>query len=295
MNAIVVNRMQDLLPWSGRNKRLKKIEPVRKKRKRGQARKNRPVEIQELEWLKKHLTLKVFLTIIILVAMVLMPFYLSESDIMPLQKIRIQGTFKHLNTVRIKQQLSAYLGRGFFSLDIQSIQRQIARQNWIQSVSIQRVWPGELRVDINEKQAVARWDDRHLLSSNARVFKANSQAFGDLPLVHGFKGDSEKVFLEYRRLSKRFGTLGVTIREMIIDGKGALTLLLGNRIKVKMGSEQRARKIKHFVAIYPKIIRPQAAAIRQIDFRYSNGFAIAWKSDVLKRQDGNKKRSRNHV
>ncbi len=295
MDAILASRMQNLLSQAPRNKALKKIKPVRKNKKKGQAKKNRPVEIQELEWLKKHLTLKVFLTIIILVAVMMTPFYLSESDIMPIQKIRIQGAFKHLNTARVKQQLEAYLGRGFFSLDIKSMQQKIARQDWIQSVSIQRVWPGELRVDINEKQAVARWDGQHLLSSNASVFKADSQAFDDLPLVHGFKDDSENLLHEYRQLSKRFGALGLNIREMNVDGKGALNLLLGNRITVKMGSEQRAMKIDHFLSVYPKIIRPQAEAIRQIDFRYSNGFAIAWKSDALKPQGDNKKRGRNHV
>jgi cell division protein FtsQ len=292
--------MVDLFADKFQSKPLRKASvsnrrKAKKHSKKDQASKNRPPEIKEFVWLKKYLTTKVIFTIFILSAVIMAPFYLSESDIMPVEKIRIQGAFKQLDTARVKNQLEHYLGQGFFSVDIQSMQQEIEQQAWIQSVSVQRVWPAELNVNIVEKTAFARWDEQHLLSTDGVVFKADSLAFSQLPLINGFVGDRAQLLRRYQQLQQRFSALGLHLNEMKQDSKGALFLRLKNQLLVKLGSEQIEKKINHLLAVFPVVIQPEIDAIRAIDFRYSNGFAIAWKDDKQPSQEKQLKRGRKHV
>ena len=305
MDILMPSSVGDLFAEKMQNKPAKKMiapvkeklkkKPQKKNARKNQARKNKPAEIQELVWLKKHLTVKIIFTILLLSGALMAPFYLSESDIMPIEKIRIQGAFKQLDTGRVKARLEKYLGAGFFSLNIQSMQQQINQQPWIKSVSIQRVWPGELNVHIVEKSAFARWDNQHLLSTDADVFAADSQAFSTLPLINGFKGKSAELLQRFQQLQQRFSALGLSLDEMKEDSKGALLLRLNKQLLVKLGSEQTAQKINHLLAVFATVIQPQIDRVEVIDFRYSNGFAIKWKDELPPSQEKQHKRGRKHV
>lgn len=297
MEALMPSDLQSLFSTKSKNKSVsKKIvkkslsQQNNKKQqrtyqaKKNQANKHEPVEIAELLWLKKHFSLKVIFTILLLLSVMVAPFYLSDSDIMPINKIRIKGAFKQLESEPIKSRLKGYLGQGFFSVDIQSMQQKISQMAWVQSVSVHRIWPSQLVVDIIEKKPFARWDAKHLLSRNAKVFEAQGDAFKALPLINGLKTESASLLQRYQRLQPRFSAIGLTLDEMREDGKGALFLTLNNEILVKLGSQQTAAKIDHLLAVYNTVIKPQVAYINTIDFRYSNGFAIAWKPKKLKQQ-----------
>ena len=317
MEALMPSDMQSLFSAKSDNKSVRKkiskkslIQQNGKKQpmtnqakkhqaKKNQAKKNKPIEIAELLWLKKHLSVKVIFTILLLSLAIATPFYLSDSDIMPINKIRIQGAFKHLEIEPIKSRLKGYLGKGFFSVDIQSMQQKIGQLAWVQSVSVHRIWPSQLAVDIIEKKPFARWDAKHLLSRNAEVFDAQGDAFKSLPLINGLNADSTSLLQRYQQLQQRFSAIGLTLDEMREDRKGALFLTLNNEILVKLGSQQTAEKIDHLLAVYNTVIKPQAVYINTIDFRYSNGFAIAWKPNKLKQQklkqqDAHQKRRRNN-
>jgi len=300
MDAIMPQGMNDffaekMLRKSVKNNVSMKKRASKKSAKKLQARKNKTSEINEFLWLKKHLSAKFIFTIFIISIAIMTPYYLAESDIMPIEKIRMQGAFKQLDIAAVKSQLESYLGQGFFSVDIQSLQQKIHQQPWIKSVSIQRVWPGELSVTIHEKKALARWDKRHLLSSNGVVFEAAGKDFDSLPLVTGFIGESASLLQQFQQLQSRFSVLGLTISELRKDRKDALFLKLNNHLLLRFGSDNIELKIKHFLSVYPVVIQPNLAAIKAIDFRYSNGFAIAWKDGAQPVQEKPKKRSRKHV
>jgi cell division protein FtsQ len=69
------------------------------------------------------------------------------------------------------------------------------------------------------------------------------------------------------------------------DSRGALDIELENGLKIKLGREDIERKIDRFVAIYPQHIYPRRNQIQQLDLRYSNGFAVAWKIEALQSRD----------
>ena len=247
-----------------------------KTRKRPQARRNEQQERIQLE-IDRKWVLGAAVIMLVTLAVYLMP----KEQWLPIEKIRISGKFQQLDTQAMQQQLQPYLGQGFFALDIQQIQQEISQQAWVKNVSVRRIWPNQIYVNVEEKQAAARWDDEHLLSAEAVIFPADVSKFAQLPKINGYSKQTRELLERYSRLQQRFDALSIRVTAMVEDNKGSLKLELDERLLVSLGAGNNATKIGHLLAVYPQYIAPKLEFIEQIDFRYSNGFAIAWKQQYL--------------
>lgn len=250
-----------------------------KKKKNNQAlRKKQPREAISIKWDNRMLMPVAVISIIVLIILML-----PEDDVLPIEKIRLSGEFQYLDTSVIENKLQPQLGKGFFSVDISSIQDQISQQPWVKSVSVRRVWPNHLAVRVTERKAYARWDKDNLLSTEAVIFKANSDQFKHLPLINGYTRESKLLLQRYINLKMQLKQHGIQLNEMQEDKKGALTLLINENLRVSLGSENNREKIKHLLSVYPLHIKPMSEHVKHIDFRYSNGFVIAWKKEYLEK------------
>ena len=220
-------------------------------------------------------------------------WYLPKEQWLPIDRIRLQGGFEHVDRQELKRRLDPYLGQGFFTVDIKGLQREIDGLPWVRESRVRRVWPNGLQLRVIERQPVARFDDRRLLDSNGELFTADARQFMDLPLVRGYAEESREVLEHYARLKPRFTALGLEIREWVEDDKGALRLRLDNDMELRIGSRNRDGRIAQFLAVWPKYIKPQQELISAIDFRYSNGFAVAWKKPKENRPNKGRTQSNN--
>lgn len=223
--------------------------------------------------------------------LLLVPFigggaYLSTQEtLLPIKTIQLSGTFQYIDQQEVEATVQQFIGEGFFSLDIKRVQKSLSDKAWTESISIRRVWPDRLKIEIVEKRPVARWDKNHLLSDKAVVYQAKTRAFVDLPLVHTAAGNPGQMLHLYYRLASQFAELNEIVVSINKDGRGALDMQLANGLKIKLGRSDIDRKIARFVNIYRQQIQPRQAEIQQLDLRYSNGFAVAWKKEVLQNRD----------
>jgi cell division protein FtsQ len=201
---------------------------------------------------------------------------------LPIRSIQLAGSFEYLNQRGVEATLAAYIGQGFFSLDIREMQRNLNARPWTESVSIRRIWPDRLRVTISEKKPVARWDDDHLLSASARVYPADTADFGHLPLVHAHGHEPGWALEQFRRLQARFDSVDERLVALRVDTRGAVDVELIGGLQVKLGRYDIERKINRLAGIYAEQILPRREQILRLDLRYSNGFAVAWKQEVLR-------------
>lgn len=207
------------------------------------------------------------------------------DQLLPIRSIELAGSFKYLDQREVEQSLRTYIGQGFFSLDIGALRQDLNARPWAESVSIRRIWPDKLRVTISEKQPVARWDQQHLLSASARVYPADAGQFAHLPLVHAEGHGPDWALQMFYRLQDRFDSVDERLLAMRIDNRGAVDVELINGLQIKLGRAQIQRKIDRLASIYSSQILPRREQIERLDLRYSNGFAVAWKKEVLRERD----------
>lgn len=260
----------NLLPWKAAGATP---EAGARRRKRPQAQRQQPAQ-PLFQW-RPPRWLMVLAGLLLVLGSLL--WYLPKEQWLPIDSIRLVGRFEHVDRQALQQRMKPYLGQGFFSVDIEGLRARIEALPWVRETRIRRIWPNRLQLRVIERVAVARFDEGRLIDRNGELFEADAGAFGELPLVRGYEADSREVLQHYARIRPRFSELGLEIRAWQEDDKGSLSLRLDNGMELKLGSRDRDEKINQFLVLYPRYIEPQQELIRTIDFRYSNGFAVAWK------------------
>jgi cell division protein FtsQ len=249
--------------------------------KNGQANRKSSVDkTVRLEWHKSYRWL--------LLIPVLLPaiFYLYQLDqFLPIKTIKVAASFENLDQREVETTLQKYIGEGFFSLDIQQVQESLRQKPWTESVSVRRIWPDSIKVIIVEKKPLARWDRKHLLSDKAVVYLAATGEFSHLPLVHAVNHQPKWVLNQFHRLEQRLSQVDERLVSIKVDSRGALDLVLLNGLLIKLGRADIDYKIERLIAIYNDQILPRREQIQRLDLRYSNGFAVAWKKEVLQGRD----------
>ncbi len=251
-----------------------------RKQTRQAKRKHSPTPAQPLQWRKAYNWL------LLLIPLSFGGAYVYQSEeLLPIRTIQLLGTFDNLDQQEVESTLQAYLGQGFFSLDIQELQQVLHAKSWTESVSVRRIWPDKLRVTIVEKKPIARWDDKHLLSDQAKVYRADAGEFAYLPLVHAASHQPDWVLNQFYRLEARFNEVDERVVALHADSRGALDIELINGLKIRLGRGEIERKIDRLIKIYRPQILPRREQIQRLDLRYSNGFAVAWKKEALQERD----------
>jgi len=223
---------------------------------------------------------------LLLLPLLLAGHYLAQMEqVLPVRSIQLQGSFGHLDQREVESTLQAYIGQGFFSLDILQLQQSLQDMAWTEAVSIRRIWPDKIRVAIREKKPVARWDDDHLLSDSARVYPADGKKYAYLPLVHAANHSPDWVLRQFERLQTRFAAVDERLVRLQVDSRGAFDIELINGLQIKLGRDDIDHKIDRLANIYLQQIMPRREQIERLDLRYSNGFAVAWKKEVLQAND----------
>jgi len=209
----------------------------------------------------------------------------QQTTLLPIKTIKLTGSFEYIDQKDVEGILQPYVGEGFFSLDIHAVQKSLSEEAWTESVSIRRVWPDQLDITIVEKRPVARWDNGKLISDKAAVFAADTHGFQYLPVVHASNHEAANILRQYYALSRRFDALDETIVGLRQDSRGALDIELADGLVIKVGRNAIDHKIARLITIYKQQIQPRRADINQLDLRYSNGFAVAWKKEILENRD----------
>jgi len=103
-----------------------------------------------------------------------------------------------------------------------------------------------------------------------------------LPLVHAYGHGPDWALTQFYRLQARFDSVDERLVALRVDNRGAVEVELLNGLQIKLGRSDIEHKIDRLASIYSAQILPRREQILRLDLRYSNGFAVAWKREVLR-------------
>ncbi len=196
-----------------------------------------------------------------------------------IEDVRLEGQFVHLDRLSVDRLARDSVGRYFFSIDLQAIQRSIEALPWVKHARVTKVWPRTLHVFIEEHQAEARWGEDALISPRAVVFRPAGAADQHLPTLYAREGRGASTLARYREAKELFAQAGVSrIKTLSQDLLGAWVILLSNGISIRVGDMHWERRLRRFVALWQTELSEKSDRIRSVDLRYLNGCAVAWKN-----------------
>ena len=197
----------------------------------------------------------------------------------PLKTLRVSGELKHVDAGEVRKLLSPYAGKGFFAIDLEGAQSSLAALPWVESAEVSRRWPDVLEVEIVEHRPLALWDEDKLLSERGHIYprKAMGSALPKgLPQLGGDPARVAEVLGFYNQSRELFAPLGLNVRELRQDARGAWSLRLSDGARVLVGRHDPQPRLRRFAELLPKLIAPQGRRLQRADLRYANGFALQW-------------------
>ena len=88
---------------------------------------------------------------------------------------------------------------------------------------------------------------------------------------------SDEVAGRYLAMREQLISIGLDLREVTLDARGAWQLILTNGVNVRLGRRDVDDRAALFLDVAAGIVASREAEIDFVDMRYSNGFTIGWK------------------
>ena len=199
-----------------------------------------------------------------------------------LTQLIVPGQLTHVQPQAVRAAvLPALRGKGFFSVDVEQLRKDVLAVPWVASAAVRRSWPHTLSIDINEEVPVARWNGSGLMDAQGRVFAQSEDAsWAKLPALKGTEGNEQDVLAEFNELNSLVTARGLAMQQLTVDPRGDSTVTLNDGIHVRLGRSDSLQRLQRFLAVALPTLSKRLAAVAYVDMRYTNGFAIGWKSQM---------------
>jgi cell division protein FtsQ len=243
---------------------------------RKQARRRKPKKTTGFRMPKIRLGL-IFAPLIV-VAVVVGTYFLSSNMLdRPIRSIEINGPFQRVTALQIEEAISEELEDGFVSADLGRIQERIVALPWIDQATVARRWPSRIRISVTEQVPAAIWGESGLLNVRGELFVSSVRHVpAELPRLSGPADRSADVARRYLNVRDRLIPVGLDLRRVHLDPRGAWQMTLQNGVEVRLGRRAIEERTDLFLDIVADIITSRSAEIEYVDMRYSNGFTIGW-------------------
>jgi cell division protein FtsQ len=209
----------------------------------------------------------------------------------PLRSVQLSMAPQRVATAEMLKMVRSETRGNFFTVNIDHVRQSFEKLPWVRSVGIRREFPHGLIVQIEEHQALARWNNAALVNQYGEVFEASSEQ--DLPDFSGPDGSSVEVAQRYTEFSRQIAPLNLQLMQLALSARYAWQMRLNNGMVLELGREDMPQRLARFVAVMIEnrsarkgsadgdsaaaqgLIRSQVAAgATYVDLRYRNGFAV---------------------
>lgn len=210
-----------------------------------------------------------------------MLYYFVISLNWPVSNVNINKQGDNLSASEIIDVISIEVDQGWFGLSLQNINYAVQQLVWVDSVDVSRSFPDVLVLNVVEKQAIARWNSRHLLSSKGKVFVANTSTESlDLPLIEADIADATDVFSALELMQQQLplsDKLPDRVTLLKLAFPGGWDVVFDNYLLVRFGGGDFADLWLKFKDYYPQIIASKKDKLpRIVDMHYAKGAAVKY-------------------
>lgn len=239
---------------------------------------------QDVKWLNATSNALIGLLLFVLLASGI--WWLGQRPMFTLKVIRVEGVGKtelrRVNMLTIRASALPHIKGNFFTANLDTVRLAFESVPWVRKASVQREWPNQLVVTVEEHQPLGTWgEDGRILSDKGDLFIANldeAEEDGDLLKFGGPSGSEKDVLARFADFTKWFAPLKLTPVEVELSARYAWSVKLNNGITVDLGREQSKTtlqgRVARLVGIYPQLAERLQGRIESVDMRYPNGLAL---------------------
>jgi cell division protein FtsQ len=239
----------------------------------------KPLNLRKLLHRSLRIAVMGFSGSLVVVGLGLLLQLLIASDLFRIDQVSIIGG-SQLNQENILALSDIQTGVSTFTLDLEMIGRKIEENPWVKNARVERIFPRQVNIVIEERIPVAIINLGYLyyLDQSGEVFKVlgRDDSF-DFPVVTGFERDDllknpesghdrlEKIIELIADLKQRSNFNLSQVSEIHQEQKGGLSLYtLTGGVKIKLGEGELPEKLNRLERIYARL-KPRLEMLDYID------------------------------
>jgi len=225
---------------------------------------------------------------------------LYHWEYLRIREVEVHGRFTRVDGGQVRAVVESALPGHYFSVELAGIEARVEQLPWVFSASVRRRWPDTLVVEVAEVQPVAQWGEHQWLNLTGDLVERPAAAERrDLPMLSGPQEHREAVWRAFLDWSKAFATKGLMLDALRFDARGLCYLTLSvsalaqqrsaadgqiapafkaTPVALIVQQHNAGARIERFVRALRHSLIGDFSAIRSIDLRYPNGFAVNWKA-----------------
>lgn len=221
------------------------------------------------------MTMLAALVLLVLTALVLDWFL--RADTFPIANVNFEGRFENVTRDHLVAAVKGHVRGNFFAADLNSVKERIESIPWVYRASVRRQWPRDLHIRFEEQELASKWgEDAWLNRSGELVRLDGAYASAALPELRGPEGTHTHVLARYRDFSELLQPASMRIASVTLTPRRTWRLQLDSGVTLILKREDPGAKIKRFARVYQHALAKHETKIKQVDLRYTNGFAVEW-------------------
>lgn len=199
----------------------------------------------------------------------------------PIRWLKLNGPFERVSTEQIRVSLTPLLEDSFFTVDTGRMRDITSAMPWISSVTVQKIWPDEIKITIHEHTPVAHWVDGELIAANGQRFKVPSaDKIQGLVWLEGSQSQLNLVMENWKKLEDRLAAIGQQVERFTLDPRGSWSAHLIGGTELRLGKGDFFPKLDLLLTTWAGLMQDQPLPPISIDLRYTNGFAVLWPKNM---------------
>jgi cell division protein FtsQ len=206
--------------------------------------------------------------------------YVADAERFPITTIKVAASYQHVTHKELESILSNYLTSSFFALPVSKLQNELNSLEWIDTASVERVWPDTLKIKLVERKPVAIWGDALMTESGVVFNEGKITPDMNLPKLNGPKSHQSNVLQVYEKLSKILSEYGLKATGLNLRENDSWVLLLGADTPIYLGKKEIEARLLRFCKAYPAVFAEKIDQLASVDLRYPRGMAVQWKQQT---------------
>ncbi len=206
------------------------------------------------------------------------------KDRWPIRWLEINGSFQRVSAEQLRASLTPLIASSFFTIDLQALRDAADRNSWVSAIKVHKRWPDTVAVEIEEFVPFAHWNRGQLISSRGKAFSVpEADGIQGLPWLSGPQDQLGQVLKNWTRFNDELLSAGLEIQQLTLDQRGAWSMVLDSGTSVHLGRDAALERLQRLMSSWDTLLQGQMAPPRDVDLRYSNGFAVLWRQESGKR------------
>ena len=206
--------------------------------------------------------------------------FMADPQWFPIDTVKIVASYNHVTRKQIESVLSNYLNESFIVLPVARLQADLAALEWVDTVQIERIWPGTLKVTLVENFPVAVWNEFLITAAGKTITAGEEQIDMSLPRLSGPKEQQTDVLQIYEKLSKLLSIYGLHASALELRENQAWELFLTNGVRLRLGKRDLEKRLTRFCRAWPAVFADKSEQLSSVDLRYARGMAVQWKQQT---------------